>query len=241
MKFSTKLVSIGILLILMISLGLSQARVSEPILTWQVKKGDTIKLIYTKFFFKGQTAMNSTVRNENGEPINVTITIGTTLEIVITYLNTSVEYPEVKSKAIFNGEVTTKETSWNQLNPNAIITQTIVNKTYWEEWCRLKNSEMKMEAYRIEGDLLVYDPDIDGEKSNIAVKILRKRNWKTGWLIYQYMQGWMANETIEEFEIVAEEYLTSKSEITTLGMISIAFGLFFAVIISYRHQTRKEN
>ena len=178
MKFTTRFGSIGILLIVMISIGLSHARVSKPILTWQVKEGDSIKHIYTKFFFEGQTAMNDTVWNENDEPINVTITKGTTIELVITYINTSVEYPEVKGKTIFNGQVTTKEASWNQLNPNAIITQTIANKTYWEEWCRLKNSEMKMEAYRIEGDLLVYDPDIEGEKSHIAFKILMKRNWK---------------------------------------------------------------
>lgn len=240
MKFTTRLGSIVILLVVMISIGLSHAKVSEPILTWQVKKGDRIKLIYTKFFFEGQTAMNSTVWNENEEPINVTITTGTTLEFVITYLNTSVEYPEVKGKSIINGEVTTKETSWHQSNPNVIIAQTIDNKTYWEEWCRHKNSEMNLETYRIEGDLLVYDLDTEGEKSNLAVKFLLKRNWKTGWLIYQYMQGWRVNEMIEEFEIVAEEYLASMSETTTLGTISLAFGFFFAVIISYRHQTRKE-
>jgi len=240
MKFTTRLGSIGILLVVMISIGLSQARVSEPILTWQVKTGDTIKLIYTKLYVEGESAQNITYWNENDEPINVTITKGTTLEFVITYLNTSVENPEVRGKSIINGEVTTKEISWHQSNPNVIIVPTIDNKTYWKEWCCLKNSEIESEAYRIEGDLLVYDPDIEGEKSNFAVKILRKRNWKTGWLIYQYLQGWIGNEMIEEFEIVAEEYIASKNEITSLGMISVAFGFFFAVIISYRHHTRKE-
>lgn len=240
MKFTTRLGSIGILLIVMIAIGLSHAKVPEPILSWQVKKGDSIKLIYTKFYVEGESAKNSTVWNENDEPINVTITIGTTLEFVITYLNTSVENPEVRGKSIINGEVTTKEISWNQLNPNVIIIQTIDSKTYWEEWCSLQNSEIESEVYRIEGDLLVYDPDIEGEKSNIAVQILRKRNWKTGWLVYQYLQGWRANEMIEEFEIVAEEYLASKNEITALGMLSVAFGIFFVVIISYRHQTNKE-
>ncbi len=240
MKFTTRLGSIGILLVVMISIGLSQARVSEPILTWQVKTGDTIKLIYTKLYVEGESAQNITYWNENDEPINVTITKGTTLEFVITYLNTSVENPEVRGKTIINGEVTTKERSWHQLNPNVIIVPTIDNKTYWEEWCRLKNSEMRIEGYRIEGDLLVYDPGIEGEKSGLAIKIIRKRNWKTGWLIYQYMQGWRVNEMIEELEIVAEEYLASKSVSATPGMLSTVIGFFIAVIISNKHHTRKE-
>lgn len=150
-------------------------------LKWMVTEGDSktykISSMYDPQDKDGDGNPNSRTGSsigEDGNLVEIVLKIGTKIKVEIITLNDSATIQLTYDDTITRARQDTDH----------FITKTIDNRTYWE-----KETEQQTEM-SVQGNLLVTEQTVEKET------IIKKVNWKTGWLEYFYIKDGEAEEGI---------------------------------------------
>ncbi|MFX1518086.1 MAG: hypothetical protein ACFFC6_17450 [Promethearchaeota archaeon] len=173
---------------------------NAPELTWQVKVGDSQTYTITEFYDQSDSdkdgnphSSRGEIETETDELINVTVTKGSTVKVEIVELGfvAVIRYT-------YEEEVRTKahdDDGWGL----GYLMKTIDDQSYWEDWARFKPD------YFVEGPYLVLRMS-DQEEEGVTWEQVRKRDWKTGWMMYQSWKVYNESSLLTQYEVCAEAY-----------------------------------
>ncbi|MHA2096746.1 MAG: hypothetical protein ACW98F_19195 [Candidatus Hodarchaeales archaeon] len=187
---------------------LIQSVPNAPELKWKVKVGDSQNYTIMELYDQSDidrdgnpNFLTTEIESENGDLINVTVKKGSNIEVEIAELGFFAIL-----KYTYNGEVSTKAQDDSSLT--RYVMQTVDDKSYWEDWVQFKKN------YLIEGPFLVESLSSQINE-DITSEFEIKRDWKTGWIMYQRWRIYNDSTVVFHHEFCATSYEPFSSESTT--------------------------
>ena len=214
----THIISIILITFFMISNDFSSATMQVD-KEWKVKVGDSITYTLDKLYDESDSdgdgnknTQTNEITDEDGNKVNVTTKKGSKMKVTITKLNDVAAV----NREWFDDGVISEETS-----DQSVVTKTVDDKAYWQEEV-IDMSVGDTEA-TTQGNLVILNTT--SIELNIKTKFVKK-NWKSGWKVYEYFK--IFNKTYTDYE------LEFSGEISAVGApgIEIVPIVFSIIVIS---------